>query len=176
MEDGKRNSQPYWESRRVPGGREVLEVPQYARLCYKSGMRTSIQVIRDPSLWADSAEAIQARLDLLLPEFSRSMREEVLVSFYEPGGYYTPHWDGRRCTVILYANDEGSGGATYFPVIDLRVERKAGRAVVFFPRSASNFNKATLFHTAEEQLTGEKRVLQFFIDPRREELGDQYRL
>jgi len=135
------------------------------REAYQRGVRTSFEVDKPESLWAEAAEALHKRLDELLPGLTRSAREAVLISRYEPGGFYTAHVDGRRCTVIIYANEEGSGGATYFPVLDVRVPRKTGRAVVFFPRSASGFNKMSLLHIAEEQLEGEKRILQIFIDP-----------
>lgn len=132
---------------------------------HKYPMRTSFQLDVPQDAWYASHEVVQSHLDRLLPAFPRETREPFLLSHYKRGGYYSAHPDGRRCTVIIYADDGGEGGATYFPVLGLRVHRKAGRALIFFPNTAGGLGKTALIHAAEEVVAGEKALLQIFMDP-----------
>ncbi|CAJ1956929.1 unnamed protein product [Cylindrotheca closterium] len=61
---------------------------------------------------------------------------------YEPGQYYKPHHDYiyeheekqigvRILTVFLYLNDVEEGGSTYFDKLDLKVEPKLGKALIW---------------------------------------------
>merc|ERR1711935_1271907 len=68
--------------------------------------------------------------------------EHMQLLKYEPGQYYKPHYDhiehqveGRHgvriLTVFLYLNDAEEGGATHFDELDLTVEPKIGRALIW---------------------------------------------
>ena len=76
--------------------------------------------------------------------------EDPQVSRYRRGEFYKAHFDGpgleeptsrpflicggqRVATVLVYLNDVESGGATGFPLLNLEVRPKRGRALVFFP-------------------------------------------
>lgn len=64
-----------------------------------------------------------------------------IVCRYAPGDGVILHVDGqcalpplnglRLCTLLFYLNDVDDGGETYFPLQDLKVKPKRGRAVVF---------------------------------------------
>ncbi len=67
--------------------------------------------------------------------------EQVYVSRYSEGEFYHGHYDfadgflttHRLCTLLLYLNDltPEQGGATYFKDLNIAVQPKAGRAVIW---------------------------------------------
>ncbi len=72
--------------------------------------------------------------------------EQLIVLRYEPGQEYRPHRDylppeaiardrpaagNRMRTICVYLNEVEAGGATAFPDADLRIEPRAGDAIVF---------------------------------------------
>ena len=57
---------------------------------------------------------------------------------YSPGQEFRPHLDAlpnvsnqRRWTVLVYLNDDYSGGETHFPELDLKVRGRTGDALIF---------------------------------------------
>merc|ERR1712048_930251 len=70
------------------------------------------------------------QIDALLPGLASLAREPPVLTKYERGDFYYEHDDFRRTTVLIYLNDNFTGGTTFFPQINLRVEPKLGRAVV----------------------------------------------
>lgn len=104
------------------------------------------------------------------------------VARYQPDQFYLPHFDGfdmttgpgRECvhtggqrvaTVLIYLNDVQSGGATYFPKLDLRFQPRRGSAVVFFPCSLDGRLDPQALHTAERAVA-EKWVCQVWVRQR----------
>ncbi|KAL7488389.1 hypothetical protein ACHAW6_013973 [Cyclotella cf. meneghiniana] len=73
--------------------------------------------------------------------------EILQVLNYKKGQQFKPHTDGfsgpysacgfeqstRLATVFCYLNDVSEGGSTYFPLIDLDIKPKKGRAIIHFP-------------------------------------------
>ena len=78
-------------------------------------------------------------------KFSAHSREDwvddgLVMAHYRPGDTCAFHDDGqvygcnvRLATVLFYLNDVDQGGETYFPLQDLKICPKEGRAVVFPP-------------------------------------------
>lgn len=68
----------------------------------------------------------------------------------------------RQGTFIVYLTDESSstGGATYFPKLDVRVQPKKGRALFFRPTRPDGSVDPWMLHSAETQLGGRKFLLQ----------------
>jgi prolyl 4-hydroxylase len=105
--------------------------------------------------------------------------EPAQVTHYKFGQLYAAHYDafdvtnapGLECaaqggqrvaTVLIYLNDVSSGGGTYFPKLDLRVQPKLGKAVIFFPCSLNGQLDPLALHTAEPAVE-EKWVCQVWI-------------
>jgi len=114
------------------------------------------------------------------------------VAHYSGGEYFKAHEDAfpmaiaaekgyqRRATVLVYLNDVEKGGATRFEHLDIDVQPKKGKALVFFPSSAACMPDARTLHTATEAEAGhEKWVSQLWIAsstppvPTPEELEEQ---
>jgi prolyl 4-hydroxylase len=67
--------------------------------------------------------------------------EQIYVSRYSDGEFYHGHYDfsdsfltdHRLCTMLIYLNDldKSQGGATYFRELNIAVQPKAGRAVIW---------------------------------------------
>jgi len=113
---------------------------------------------------------VHRRINSLLPGLTSLTREPLVLNKYERGDYYYEHDDFRRATVLIYLNDDFTGGATFFPQINLRVYPKLGRAVVFFPNRAgmpfadsSSSVKPYMSHIAEEVLSGQKITAQVWL-------------
>lgn len=97
----------------------------------------------DDSSLKEIALAISSRVNIPLEN-----SENMQLIYYSLGQEYKPHFDaydlksdrGIRCTknggqrlvtALLYLNDVRKGGGTIFPKLDIIVEAKAGRALVF---------------------------------------------
>ncbi len=98
------------------------------------------------------------------------------VAHYSGGEYFKAHEDAfpmaiaaekgyqRRATVLVYLNDVEKGGATRFEHLDIDVQPKKGKALVFFPSAAACMPDARTLHTATEAESGhEKWVSQLWI-------------
>ena len=105
--------------------------------------------------------------------------ELVQVGQYLPGQFYRSHYDSvdphtplgkefitnggqRIITVLMYLNDVGEGGGTFFDKLGLRVRPKQGRAIVFFPSFLDGELDTDALHCAEDALD-EKWVSQVWI-------------
>ncbi|HET7921721.1 MAG TPA: 2OG-Fe(II) oxygenase, partial [Gammaproteobacteria bacterium] len=104
---------------------------------------------------------------------SESHAEPISLLRYLPGQEYKPHYDyfaesgnrpelvedrgGQRAvTVFAYLNDVGAGGETDFPLLEVRVPAKQGKAVKFFNCLKDGTpNKKTL-HAGMPVVKGEK--------------------
>ncbi|MGG0845321.1 2OG-Fe(II) oxygenase [Peribacillus simplex] len=88
---------------------------------------------------------------------------------YTPGQEYKAHFDfftstskaaknNRISTIIMYLNDVGQGGETYFPKLNFSVSPQKGMAVYFeYFYNDKNLNELTL-HGGAPVITGEKWV------------------
>ena len=90
-------------------------------------------------------KAVQARVEALTGVPQRNC-EYMQILQYEAGQYYNRHhdqnsprtsaWGPRLYTFFIYLNSEGGaeglkGGATHFPVLNLTVTPKTGRALLW---------------------------------------------
>lgn len=100
----------------------------------------------DGQEWRSSSSAVLRRNNAVVDRVRRraakvcgvrpSFVEDLQVVRYRPGERYQPHMDSdgphhRHWTFLLYLNDPGGGGATGFPLLQLRV-MPAPRAAVFW--------------------------------------------
>ena len=98
------------------------------------------------------------------------------VAHYSGGEYFKKHEDAfpigiatekgyqRRATVLVYLNDVPNGGVTRFEHLDLNVQPKKGKCLVFFPASVAAMPDPRTLHTATEAEDGcEKWVSQLWV-------------
>jgi prolyl 4-hydroxylase len=98
--------------------------------------------------------------------------EPLQVVVYEKGQKYNPHYDfftpntpdvinrgNRTKTILVYLNDipKESGGATYFPKINLRVQPKGLDAIYFENMNDNNELDYNTLHAGEPILTDVKK-------------------
>jgi prolyl 4-hydroxylase len=100
--------------------------------------------------------------------------ENLQVVYYPIGGFFSPHYDAtpitsnsntkyREYTLLIYLNDVEEGGETYFPIIDLNVKPKKGKAILF---RTINDNKEIIYeslHTGKPVIKGEKWICNKWI-------------
>jgi len=83
--------------------------------------------------------------------------EELQVVRYHPGQLYHEHWDScweddkcsdflkrggnRYATFLLYLNDDFDEGETHFPLRNIKVKPKKGKASLFFNLDENNIDK-----------------------------------
>jgi hypothetical protein len=108
-------------------------------------IRTSSDVSFDPLMEDLALRVVQQRM-AHAAGVELVQAEHLVVLHYQPGQEYRPHRDyrppeslrndvpdagNRARTICVYLNEPGSGGETEFPVPGVKVEAKAGRAVIF---------------------------------------------
>lgn len=100
--------------------------------------------------------------------------ENLQVVYYPIGGFFSPHYDAtplssdsltkyREYTLLIYLNDVEEGGETYFPLIDLYIKPKKGKAILF---RTINDNKEIIYeslHTGKPVTKGEKWICNKWI-------------
>jgi prolyl 4-hydroxylase len=101
--------------------------------------------------------------------------ESLQVLHYGKGGKYDPHYDAceekekgfcdrmniggpRISTVIIYLNDDYSGGGTHFPQIGYTVKPQKGKAVLFHNVDADFKIIPEALHGGQPVLDGEKWI------------------
>tara|TARA_B110000858_G_scaffold191056_1_gene239827 strand:+ start:646 stop:1194 length:549 start_codon:yes stop_codon:yes gene_type:complete len=103
--------------------------------------------------------------------------ELVQVVRYDPGDYYKPHQDTccfetcrgksdvdkRIKTVIVYLNDDFQGGETCFPNLDMCIEPKRGRALVFNTYDMLNRCTRKALHEGRPVRDGTKYICTFWF-------------
>lgn len=129
----------------APGLRPSRTVDPDTGLPIAMPLRTSSDANLDPIQEDLALRLVQMRI-AAAAGFELVHAEPVTVLRYEPGQQYRPHRDyvppgtierdrpqagNRARTICVYLNDVEEGGETEFPVADVRVQPKAGRAVVF---------------------------------------------
>lgn len=112
----------------------------------------------------DVVGRVHRKIDSVLPGLASTYREPVVLTRYKQGGHHNEHMDWRRATMLMYLNDNFTGGNTFFPQLGLRVQPKSGRAVVFFPnRNRLLDAKDYMSHASQELISGEKVIAQVWI-------------
>jgi predicted 2-oxoglutarate/Fe(II)-dependent dioxygenase YbiX len=86
-------------------------------------------------------EAVRATLPALEGRDAVGANERLRCYRYGPGQYFAPHFDGAfhrdqregsELTLLVYLNDDFTGGGTWFCDEEQTVQPKAGRALLFF--------------------------------------------
>ena len=105
--------------------------------------------------------------------------EELQVVNYQPGGFFTPHYDAcvgnkskcerlnkegpRYLTVLFYLNDNFEGGETIFPKINKLVKPEKGKAVIFQNVDNNGIIITQALHGGEPVKNGEKWIANKWI-------------
>jgi prolyl 4-hydroxylase len=105
--------------------------------------------------------------------------EQIYVSRYGDGEFYHGHYDfadsfltdHRLCTMLIYLNDlnENEGGATYFKDLNIAVQPKMGRAIVWTNMNPDGSKHLETLHAAlpPRGADTEKWVIQLWFRPYR---------
>jgi len=101
--------------------------------------------------------------------------EILQVLKYEHSEYYKPHWDyfnfpptwitttnDRVATMIVYLNDDFTGGSTNFPELNINVSPKKGSALFFRYDYSEEIKKLTL-HSGMPVTVGTKYIATVWI-------------
>lgn len=146
----------------------------------REALRTSSDAAFDPLMEDFALRLVQLRmaaaagLDLV-------HAEQLIVLRYAPGEEYRPHRDylpreaierdgpqagNRLRTICAYLNTPLAGGATDFPSAGVRVEPKAGRAVVFDNLDAAGQPEPVSLHAGLPVERGEKWLATLWMRQR----------
>lgn len=143
-------------------------------------IRTSSDASFDPLLEDFSLRMVQLRM-AAAAGVELVDAEQLIVLRYEPGQEYRPHRDylssdaierdrpaagNRRRTICTYLNTPTEGGATEFPTAGVRIEPKAGRAVVFDNLTAEGGAEPTSLHAGLPVVRGEKWLATLWLRER----------
>jgi len=107
-------------------------------------------------------------------------QEELQVVNYQPGGFFKSHYDAcegdekfckrmngehgpRLLTVLIYLNDNFTGGETVFPLINKTVKPKKGKAVIFKNIDNNGIIIKQALHGGEPVISGEKWIANKWI-------------
>jgi prolyl 4-hydroxylase len=103
--------------------------------------------------------------------------EQIYVSRYGDGEFYHGHYDfadsfltdHRLCTMLIYLNDldKNEGGATYFKDLNIAVQPKMGRAIVWTNMNPDGSKHLETLHAAlpPRGVDTEKWVIQLWFRP-----------
>lgn len=106
--------------------------------------------------------------------------EQLQVVNYQPGGFFRPHYDAcegdenfckrmnepngpRYLTILIYLNDDFTGGETIFPQINKTVKPKLGKAIIFQNVDERGVIIKKAIHGGEPVKSGEKWVANKWI-------------
>ena len=111
-----------------------------------------------------------------LTKIPRENQELLQVVRYEPGGLFHSHYDActdntaenctkmnmnsgqRRCTLLIYLNDDFEGGETEFEKIGIKIKPKAGTGILFWGTFADGSVINESMHRGNEVSKGEKWI------------------
>ena len=87
---------------------------------------------------------------------------------YQIGEEFKAHFDAgkgmkRLYTILVYLNENIEGGETYFPMLDLKIKPKTGRAVLFHNLDHSGSIDRFSFHAGLPVKNGEKIACNIWI-------------
>lgn len=125
-------------------------------------VRTSLGMDFGPTEEDLIVQAINRRL-AFLTETDVQSGEPLHVLCYSPGQEYKPHMDGlpgaanqRICTVLIYLNDDFTGGETVFPKLDVRFRGCTGDVLVFRNVTADGKPDPRTLHAGQPVISGTK--------------------
>lgn len=90
-----------------------------------------------------------------LPQVGRYLNTQQYLQHYdafdlsnEDGQRFAANGGQRVVTVLIYLNDVEKGGQTNFPMLDIKVQPKMGKALVFFPSTVDGYLDKKALHAA----------------------------
>ena len=100
--------------------------------------------------------------------------------YYDPGQEYMNHYDTfdetsergkkvvqetgqRKYTILAYLNDDFEGGGTYFPNLDLLVQPRKGRVVIFDNLDENGQVLKAAYHAGLPVTTGRKYAVNIWV-------------
>ncbi|NBO99445.1 MAG: 2OG-Fe(II) oxygenase [Proteobacteria bacterium] len=105
--------------------------------------------------------------------------EDLQVVNYSPSGFFNPHYDAcegdesyckrlnkngpRYLTVLIYLNDDFTGGETVFPAINKSVKPEKGKAVIFQNVDGNGVIIEQAVHAGEPVKSGQKWIANKWI-------------
>lgn len=124
-----------------------------------------------------------ARLSAELTGQPEENQEDLQVVRYPEGGFFRPHYDcceggpeecsrmnaqggPRKVTIIVYLNDDFTGGETAFPHLNLSVVPQLGKAAVFWSTDDAGAVLDKAFHGGNPVSGGEKWICNKWVHPR----------
>mmetsp|Transcript_85861 Transcript_85861/g.166497 ORF Transcript_85861/g.166497 Transcript_85861/m.166497 type:complete len:292 (-) Transcript_85861:1029-1904(-) len=140
---------------------------------------SATRMVEDASFAALMEERLAGQVPAALADGRafRGIRNTFLVSKYEPGQYFAPHFDGRHgrwledkgmgaasseFTVVLYLSDDFTGGETHYltgqgseVATNVAAKPPCGCAVIH--------RQGTVMHGGGEVLAGTKHIMQFLL-------------
>jgi prolyl 4-hydroxylase len=140
-------------------------------------LRTSSDAHMDPILETSALRLVQMRM-AAAAGIDLHQAEHMTVLRYAPGEEYRPHRDylptsaiqrdrphaGNRIrTICVYLNAVDAGGATIFPVPDLRIDPIPGRAVIFDNLMPDGSPNPDSLHAGTPVEAGEKWLATLWI-------------
>lgn len=131
---------------------------------------TTFISLKDPKLPQTIKELNKKVSEFFKIEYSRL--ESPQLQRYESGQEYVPHWDyffngahtnnNRVSTVIIYLNEDFTGGTTSFLKLNKSVKPKQGRALYFEYDYTSSLNSLTM-HSGDTVIEGTKYIITIWI-------------
>lgn len=114
---------------------------------------------------------IESSLNININDF-----ENPVVQKYSVNQYYLDHFDGtnsitstvkiknyRRNTMLLYLNDDFTGGETFFNELNLSIKPKQGSLLIFQNCfNGTNYIHPLSKHSSQKILSGEKWIISFW--------------
>ena len=124
-----------------------------------------------------------SQLAIVFTKLPRKNQENLQVVRYEKSQEYKPHYDAcipyidtncqedlekmgsfRFATVLVYLNDDYSGGGTFFPKRNYTVTPKQGKVIMFYNLSPTNRNVLeSSLHGGLPVTEGKKYICNFWI-------------
>jgi prolyl 4-hydroxylase len=118
---------------------------------------------------------INRRIDALLPGFLK-LREEWQATKYAKGGRFNYHQDAgqfgdepageRTHTVLLYLDTPARGGETHFPLLDIEVEPRCGRLLVWRNLDQEGSADPDMLHASRPLAQGVKTIFVTWVRQR----------
>ena len=103
-------------------------------------------------------------------------QEELQVSYYQTGGKFDAHYDAfpgndlayvnkmnrgagqRRCTLLIYLNDDFKGGETEFVNLNIKIKPEKGKAILFWDTNDKQMILEKSKHRGNPVIDGEKWI------------------